>query len=600
MIESDTLDHITLDSDDILTIERFENNYYNHKNNLLSQNQHGGTIDIENLMKIFEKIINLIFEKIDLRKLLPDKEKEEAEKKAKAEKQAEEKKEFCIYNPQICKVPTEEDSIRFAKEREEREARVKEAYELKQLKQEATRNSTPITSQVPIQVSAQHLTQNPAAITSQVQIQVPATQTQTPTQVPETSTLTISETSITSSPAPSPSQLPTTKPTKKTWGEYFSRKNKTTSEIPKEKSTSSSWWPFKSSTNKKGGYNKKKLKKNIMRLYNCYILSQNQNGGAKNKLSFIIKKKLDKKIAELKFIEGGGFFEDANKLATDANKSITDVTKSAITDANKLATDANKSITDVTKSAITDANKFLTDTTNSVTSLLTPIDHVWLTNLHNFTKLKTTEATKLLRNATESVTSSFILTEEEKQKKVLIDLIFIEIEKPEIKEQINSLFSLEILKELINNEKENKNFDKFLEITNNIADIRVLIIGSFLKIFVQNLDKKAMEILLLKNQKGGKYNNIVSKYTNDLEGGNLGEFLIYTLPGYGRDITNILGSIIKTIFEGLLFMFQLLGKGVDISKLNETFKILGVIPYILTQVIFNKENFGRALQNNHW
>ena len=352
-------------------------------------------------------------------------------------------------------------------------------------------------------------------------------------------------------------------------------KNTTTSvpaiaEKPKPK-----YWFWPSSG---GGNNKKKLKKNIIRLYNCYILSQNQNGGANNKLSFLIKKKLDKKIAELKFIEGGGFFEDANKLATDANKSITDVTKSAITD----------------------ANKFLTDTTNSVTSLLTPIDHVWLTNLHNFSKLKTTEATKLLRNATESVTSSFILTEEEKQKKVLIDLIFIEIEKPEIKEQINSLFSLEILKELINNEKENKNFDKFLEITNKIADIRVLIIGSFLKIFVQNLDKKAMEILLLKNQKGGKYNNIVSKYTNDLEGGNLGEFLIYTLPGYGRDITNILGSIIKTIFEGLLFMFQLLGKGVDISKLSETFKILGVIPYILTQVIFNKENFGRALQNNHW
>jgi hypothetical protein len=35
MSYSDSLDNITLDSDDILTIERFENNYYNHKNNVL-------------------------------------------------------------------------------------------------------------------------------------------------------------------------------------------------------------------------------------------------------------------------------------------------------------------------------------------------------------------------------------------------------------------------------------------------------------------------------------------------------------------------------------------------------------------------------------
>ena len=54
-----------------------------------------------------------------------------------------------------------------------------------------------------------------------------------------------------------------------------------------------------------GGGNKKKLKKNIIRLYNCYILSQNQNGGTNNKLSLTIKKRLDKKITELKNLEGG-------------------------------------------------------------------------------------------------------------------------------------------------------------------------------------------------------------------------------------------------------------------------------------------------------
>ena len=39
MIETDSLDHITLDSDDIQTIERFKNNYYNHKKNV---SQNGG------------------------------------------------------------------------------------------------------------------------------------------------------------------------------------------------------------------------------------------------------------------------------------------------------------------------------------------------------------------------------------------------------------------------------------------------------------------------------------------------------------------------------------------------------------------------------
>ena len=54
-----------------------------------------------------------------------------------------------------------------------------------------------------------------------------------------------------------------------------------------------------------GNSNINKLNKNIQRLYNCYVLSQNQNGGVDNELSLQIKKRLDKKIAELNELEGG-------------------------------------------------------------------------------------------------------------------------------------------------------------------------------------------------------------------------------------------------------------------------------------------------------
>ena len=54
---------------------------------------------------------------------------------------------------------------------------------------------------------------------------------------------------------------------------------------------------------KNNGGNNKKLKKNIVRLYNCYVLSQNQN---QDNLSFQIKKRLNNKIAELNELEGGG------------------------------------------------------------------------------------------------------------------------------------------------------------------------------------------------------------------------------------------------------------------------------------------------------
>jgi hypothetical protein len=87
MTKTDSLDNITLDSDEIRTIERFENNYYNHKKNpfqnggiykleknigrlfecyILSQNQIGGgdiklTNSIEN--KLNKNIIKLILQK---------------------------------------------------------------------------------------------------------------------------------------------------------------------------------------------------------------------------------------------------------------------------------------------------------------------------------------------------------------------------------------------------------------------------------------------------------------------------------------------------------------------------------------------------------
>lgn len=51
MTKSDSLDNITLDSDDINTIERFENYYYNHKKKKL---QNGGNNKLEkNIERLF-------------------------------------------------------------------------------------------------------------------------------------------------------------------------------------------------------------------------------------------------------------------------------------------------------------------------------------------------------------------------------------------------------------------------------------------------------------------------------------------------------------------------------------------------------------------
>ena len=59
--------------------------------------------------------------------------------------------------------------------------------------------------------------------------------------------------------------------------------------------------------------NNNKLEKNIVRLFKCYVLSKNQNGGNNNELSHKIKKKLNKKITELityyDNLEGGAVAE---------------------------------------------------------------------------------------------------------------------------------------------------------------------------------------------------------------------------------------------------------------------------------------------------
>lgn len=83
-----------------------------------------------------------------------------------------------------------------------------------------------------------------------------------------------------------------------------------------------SWWQWQWWG---GGNNKKKLKKNITRLYNCYILSLNQNGGSiiHNELSLKIKKRLNKKITELKNLEGGTRADDFfDELYTKTEKVI--------------------------------------------------------------------------------------------------------------------------------------------------------------------------------------------------------------------------------------------------------------------------------------
>jgi hypothetical protein len=61
------------------------------------------------------------------------------------------------------------------------------------------------------------------------------------------------------------------------------------------------YYNHKNNVLQNGGSNK--LEKNIERLFNCYVLSLNQNGGKDNKISSLIKKKLDKKLKNN--LEGG-------------------------------------------------------------------------------------------------------------------------------------------------------------------------------------------------------------------------------------------------------------------------------------------------------
>jgi len=225
MIESDSLDCITLDSADIQTIERFENNYYDYKNNVLSQN--GGE---KILLLIFEYILTLL-NNIDIPAFVdtinPNAAKEYFNNKAAAKQEA-------------------------AKQ----EAAKQEAAKQAATKQEAAKQ----------EVAKQEAAKQ-------------ATLTETKTGTEQSSTKTQS------------------------WSTSFKnlfKRKQDVQTVPLQKS----FWTTSLNPNPNGG-NTKKLKKNIVRIYNCYILSQNQFGGADNKLSFIIKKRLDKKIRELKNLEGG-------------------------------------------------------------------------------------------------------------------------------------------------------------------------------------------------------------------------------------------------------------------------------------------------------
>jgi hypothetical protein len=90
---------------------------------------------------------------------------------------------------------------------------------------------------------------------------------------------------------------------------------------------------------------------NIVRLYDCYVLSQNLNGGVNNELSLKIKKKLDKKIAELKNSEGGffGWGEEKGKeekgigdILSKFNGNIIDGVTNIVADVNKIFNNKEK------------------------------------------------------------------------------------------------------------------------------------------------------------------------------------------------------------------------------------------------------------------
>jgi len=389
MSYSDSLDNITLDSDNILTIERFENNYYNHKNNVL---QIGGVYTFEQindqLTKIFNNILDLIFIKIDLNELFPDKEKEEAEKKAKADEEAENeelKKKWIEMHPHNRFVSFDNpeflewsEHVKQINKREALAAKISQsapAQNQAPAPASATAARIPLPPLAPVPAAVAPITPVPAAAIATAPAPAPAPAARrplppepapapapaarrplppepapapaarrpsppepAPAPAPRRPTPPApsaptpsqnqppappappapSQNQPPAPPAPAPSQnqppetvaaaapaqaqttpVPAAEASKSKWNFLSFFRNTTKPKTPAQ----TSW--FKRTFSSGGGNNKKKLKKNIIRLYNCYILSQNQNGGANNKLSLIIKKRLDKKISELKNLEGG-------------------------------------------------------------------------------------------------------------------------------------------------------------------------------------------------------------------------------------------------------------------------------------------------------
>lgn len=120
--------------------------------------------------------------------------------------------------------------------------------------------------------------------------------------------------------------------------------------------------------------NTNKFKK-IVRLYNCYILLQNQNSSMYNNLYFLIKQKLNKNIAEL---EGGVFIESAliiSIIHTIINHIYYEIQKNIINYINKEIEQFRKKL--INDGDIQILKKFITeikitgDITESITESLT-------------------------------------------------------------------------------------------------------------------------------------------------------------------------------------------------------------------------------------
>jgi hypothetical protein len=339
MSYSDSLDNITLDSDDILTIERFENNYYNHKNNVL---QIGGNIIEEEFKKHLLAIFMFIIEKIR----------------------------------------SEE----------------------------------------------------------------------------------INKTNV---------------------HEILGEKKKEDEEIPQFNILDGRTWPILKPIIKIfGGGNKKKLKKNIIRLYNCYILSQNQNGGADNKLSLTIKKRLDKKITELKNLEGGGLSESAPGSVPRRSSSLKPLLlengteKEYINKSKELLNEKLEEILKVLQQNIDEINKLfnldeLTKMLNikNIKSYLDNLPNIRLIILNAIIKLfyqdekliiKIAEIIKQLEEEKQENAKKEEKTKQESKKITHVEL-----------EAINKIIEKEIIKEITNEKDYFKIISKIIfDIFSKIPDFK--------------------------------------------------------------------------------------------------------------------------------